>query len=67
MTTAILDPDGTTFTMKRGSWTATIRVAELQSWLDFYRKQVLLFPEQSAGYADDIGALETLARELGRQ
>lgn len=66
MTTAILDPDGTTFNMKRGTWSTTVRVSELQSWLTFYRKQAELFPEQSAGYAEDIGALEMLARELGK-
>lgn len=60
-TTAILDPEGTTFTVARGAWTNTYPLADLPKWIAFYRRQAELVPDQKC-YADDVRALERLQR-----
>lgn len=60
-TTAVLDQEGTTFTMTRGAWTNTYPVAELPKWIAFYRRQAELIPDQKS-YIEDVRALERLQR-----
>lgn len=60
-TSAVLDPDGATFTMARGAWANTYPVAEMPKWIAFYRRQSELVPDQKC-YTDDVLALENLQR-----
>lgn len=64
VTTATLNPDGHSFTMARGTWSAVYPLSELVPWIKFYRRQADMLLGQSA-YLDDVRALEQLARHLG--
>lgn len=61
--TAILDPDGTTFTMSGGDWSGTYPVSDLPKWLRFYRRQMERFPDHAGVYAESVRALERLAED----
>ena len=59
-TEALYNPENRTFTMSRGIWSATYPIAELQKWIDFYRRQQERFPAQAAIYGESLKALTDL-------
>jgi len=63
-TTATYDSAAGTFTMTKGAWSMTSPISDLPKWLAFYRRQQELFPDHASVYADDVDALEMLARQL---
>jgi hypothetical protein len=65
-TTATYDSEAGTFTLVRDTWHGIFPISDMPKWLDFYRRQQELFPAYAASYADDIEALEGLARGLNR-
>jgi hypothetical protein len=54
-----INSDNGTYTHTKGSWSGTFPIAEMQSWLSFYRTQVQRYPTRAAIYEIDIRALET--------
>lgn len=65
-TTAILDPDGKSFTMTRGAWSSDYPISDLPRWMAFYSRQQELFPVHAQQYAESFAALEKLAAKIGR-
>lgn len=63
-TTVILDPDRTSFTMKRGVWSSSYPVSDLPKWTAFYRRQQELYPAHADQYAESFNALRELAASL---
>lgn len=61
---AELTPDGTGFTLTRGAWSSTYPLADLDRWLEFYRRQPVDFPKSGQAYAESIAALESLTARL---
>jgi hypothetical protein len=59
-TTATIDSEAGTFTLKKGVWSGTFPLADLPKWLAFYRDQQQRFPAHAETYADDVKALERL-------
>lgn len=63
-TTATYDSGTGTFTIVKDKWRGTFPIAELPTWLAFYRQQRQRYPAHAASYDSDIQALEALAAEL---
>lgn len=62
--TATYDPATGTFTLVKGKWSGTFPVADLSSWLEFYRQQQERYPVHAASYGVDVMVLEALAAEI---
>ena len=64
-TIATYDSATATFTLEKGIWRGTFPIADLQKWLTFYRQQMERYPAQARSYAEDVKALEALAKQIG--
>jgi hypothetical protein len=65
--TATYDSGTGTIAHSRGAWSDTFPVADLGERIAFYRSQQARFPDHAESYADDVKALETVARELSQR
>jgi hypothetical protein len=63
-TTATYDSAAGIFTLVKDTWHGTFPIADLPSWLNFYREQQRRYPAHAASYGSDIEALEALIAEL---
>ena len=66
-TTATCDSGTGTFTIVKDKWRGTFPIADLPTWLDFYRHQRERYPAHAASYDSDVKALEALVADLEKK
>lgn len=62
---AKLSKDGTYFVLSKGSWQNEYPLADLDRWIEFYRKMRREHPKSQSSYDRTIAALEELAKGQG--